>query len=118
MCQLFINAHSELWSNKTKSLRIDGVVTSIRLEQFFWHTLEEIAARDNMSINQMICKLYRESLQAKHNVSNFTSFLRVCCSRYLALIANGEICRDLSQPLASVDVQQVLNREQSRYFSN
>jgi len=35
MCQLFINADTTLWASHTKSLRIDGVVTSIRLENFF-----------------------------------------------------------------------------------
>jgi predicted DNA-binding ribbon-helix-helix protein len=42
MCQLFINADSRLWTYRTKSLRIDGVVSSIRLEEFFWDILEEI----------------------------------------------------------------------------
>ena len=42
MCQLFINADTNLWASHTRSLRIDGVVTSIRLENFFWKILEEI----------------------------------------------------------------------------
>lgn len=37
MCELFINANSDLWSSKTKSLRIQGMVTSIRLEVFLEH---------------------------------------------------------------------------------
>ena len=45
MCQLFIGADSQLWNSHTKSLRIDGVVSSVRLELFFWNTLEEIAFR-------------------------------------------------------------------------
>ena len=84
MCQLFINADSRLWMSRTKSLRIDGVVTSIRLEEFFWDILEEVAFRDQMTSNQMITKLYLESLDADHDIGNFTSFLRVCCSRYLS----------------------------------
>jgi len=35
MCRLFIGADSKLWESHTRSLRIDGVATSIRLEQFF-----------------------------------------------------------------------------------
>ena len=35
MCQLFVEAESEQWLSRTKSLRIEGVVTSIRLENFF-----------------------------------------------------------------------------------
>ncbi|MDC2890804.1 ribbon-helix-helix domain-containing protein [Psychrosphaera algicola] len=74
MCRLFINADSQLWTYRTKSLRIDGVVTSIRLEEFFWDILEELSFRDQMTVNQMITKLYLESLDADHDISNFTSF--------------------------------------------
>ncbi|GAA0410611.1 ribbon-helix-helix domain-containing protein [Cocleimonas flava] len=94
MCQLFINADSNLWASHTKSLRIDGVVSSIRLENFFWQILEEISFRDDMTCNQLITKLYLESLDAEHDMGNFTSFLRVCCSRYLSMIADGDIPRD------------------------
>jgi predicted DNA-binding ribbon-helix-helix protein len=115
MCQLFINADSHLWTSRTKSLRIEGVVTSIRLEEFFWETLEEMAHRDNMNVNQMISKLYLESLDAHHDLGNFTSFLRVCCSRYLSLIADGELIRDDTVPLANVKAATILEKEkQSR----
>ena len=111
MCQLFINADSNLWTSRTKSLRIDGVVTSIRLEEFFWETLEEMAHRDDMTVNQMITKLYLESLDADHDLGNFTSFLRVCCSRYLSLIADGELVRDENTPLGSVEAGAILEKE-------
>ena len=111
MCQLFINADSYLWTSRTKSLRIEGVVTSIRLEEFFWETLEEIAGRDHMTVNQMITKLYLESLDADHDIGNFTSFLRVCCSRYLSLIADGEIIRDEKVPLSGLETQSILDNE-------
>jgi predicted DNA-binding ribbon-helix-helix protein len=111
MCQLFINADSQLWSCKTKSLRIDGAVTSIRLEYFFWEILEEVAFRDHMNVNQMITKLYLESLDADHDIGNFTSFLRVCCSRYLSLIADGQLIRGDSLPLGNIDAESLLKDE-------
>ena len=111
MCQLFINADPQLWKSRTKSLRIEGVVSSIRLEEFFWETLEEMAHRDNMNVNQMISKLYLESLDAEHDLGNFTSFLRVCCSRYLSLIADGELMRDDTIPLANVKAATILEKE-------
>jgi len=114
MCQLFINADSQLWAHRTKSLRIDGVVTSIRLENFFWDVLTEIAFRDQMTVNQMITKLYLESLDADHDVSNFTSFLRVCCSRYLSLAADGELMRGDQAPLENVNAQRLLEQEHAR----
>ena len=114
MCQLFINADSRLWTYRTKSLRIDGVVTSIRLEEFFWDILEELSFRDQMTVNQMITKLYLESLDADHDISNFTSFLRVCCSRYLSLIADGNLTREDKLPLGDVNAQAILEQEQLR----
>ncbi|MFT6123423.1 MAG: putative DNA-binding ribbon-helix-helix protein [Oleiphilaceae bacterium] len=114
MCQLFINADSRLWTYRTKSLRIDGVVTSIRLEEFFWDILDEISFRDQMTANQMITKLYLESLDADHDISNFTSFLRVCCSRYLSLVADGGLTREDKLPLAEVSAQKILEQETLR----
>ncbi|MFP3454755.1 ribbon-helix-helix domain-containing protein [Psychrobacter sp. SIMBA_152] len=114
MCQLFISADDSLWSSKTKSLRIQGVVTSIRLEVFFWDILEELSFRDQMTVNQLITKLYLESLDADHDIGNFTSFLRVCCSRYLSLIADGDLSRETRLPLEKVDAKNIIERETLR----
>jgi predicted DNA-binding ribbon-helix-helix protein len=114
MCQLFIKADSSLWSSKTKSLRIQGVVTSIRLEVFFWDVLEELSFRDQMTVNQMITKLYLESLDADHDIGNFTSFLRVCCSRYLSLIADGDLSREAKLSLEKVDAKNIIEQERLR----
>ena len=111
MCELFINANSDLWSSKTKSLRIQGMVTSIRLEVFFWNILEELSFRDHMTVNESITKLYLESLDAGHDTGNFTSFLRVCCSRYLSLIADGDLSRQLEVPLSGVDAKHLIQQE-------
>ena len=75
MCKLFINADPELWVSKTHSLRIDGMVTSVRMENAFWHVLAELAERDGMNLPQMITRLYHESIDAGHDLGNFTSFL-------------------------------------------
>ncbi|PKF50384.1 ribbon-helix-helix domain-containing protein [Enterovibrio nigricans] len=111
MCQVFIGADKALWESHTRSLRIDGVVTSIRLEQFYWNTLQEIAHRDQIALNKMITNLYFESLEANHDVSNFTSFLRVCCSRYLSLIADGVLVRGDDRPLRQLDAEPILKEE-------
>lgn len=113
MCQLFINADPALWVSRTRSLRIDGMATSIRIETFFWDLLEEIGRRDGMSVTQLITKLYHESIDAGHDLGNFTSFLRVCCGRYLALVATGEIDRADPTPLAEIDAAAILERERA-----
>ncbi|HGE6082721.1 TPA: ribbon-helix-helix domain-containing protein, partial [Vibrio cholerae] len=101
-----------LWTSVTRSLRIDGVATSIRLENFFWNVLEEISFREEMTVNKMITKLYFESLDADLDIGNFTSFLRVCCSRYLSLIADGELIRDDVLPLENVNAEAIIKTEE------
>lgn len=111
MCKLFINADANFWSSSTRSIRIDGMVTSVRLENYFWSTLETIALRDDMNIPQMLIRLYHESIDAGHDLGNFTSFLRVCCMRYLALQLNGEIPTDKNIAINSLDADKILGNE-------
>ncbi len=114
MCKLFIGASATLWMSRTHSLRIDGVATSIRMEEFFWSVLARIANRDRLTINQLITRLYHESLDADHDIGNFTSFLRVCSGRYLDLMAREEIVTDETCSLAEADADGILSREVSR----
>lgn len=111
MCKLFIQADSTLWENVQRSLRLDGAVTSIRLENVFWKILQEIAERDQLSLSALITRLYYESIEADHDMTNFTSFLRVCCSRYLSLQLSGHIPGDKNVAIASLDADTILLRE-------
>lgn len=113
MCKIFISADPKLYDSRVHSLRLHGAVTSIRLENLFWQVLAEIAQRDGMSTNQLIARLYDEILEAREGVENFTSFLRVCCLRYLSLQLNGGIPRDASVPIRSLDANAVLARERA-----
>jgi predicted DNA-binding ribbon-helix-helix protein len=102
MCQVFISADPQLYASRARSLRLHGVATSIRLENMFWQVLEEIAARDGLSVPQLCTRLYDE-LVAEHGVvDNFASFLRVCCTRYLALQLSGDITQDVRVPIRSI----------------
>jgi predicted DNA-binding ribbon-helix-helix protein len=83
MCQIFTGADPELYRSRAHSLRLHGVATSIRLENLFWQVLEEIGARDGLTLNQLITRLHDELVEAGGDRANFTSFLRVCCGRYL-----------------------------------
>ena len=111
MCEVFISADPNLYANRARSVRLHGVVTSIRLENLFWKVLEEIATRDSMSVPQLCARLHDELQEAHGNVENFTSFLRVCCGRYLALQLAGGIPQDRSIPIGSLNAQQVLDTE-------
>lgn len=113
MCRLFIGAHPDGWQSQARSMRLSGSVTSIRLENYFWHVLEDIAHRDGLSLSKLIARLHHESLEAGHDIRNFTSFLRVCCLRYLNLQLSGVIPIDSSVAIASLDADSILQQEQN-----
>lgn len=108
MCQVFISANPESYESRTRSVRLHGVVTSIRLENLHWEVLEEIATRDGMGVTQLIEKLYDELVQTRGAVGNFASFLRVSALRYMALLARQRIPADLGVPIRSLDAATVL----------
>jgi predicted DNA-binding ribbon-helix-helix protein len=114
MCRLFINADPDLWQTRLRSVRMEGFSTSIRLENLYWNVLEELAARDRMTLTQLLVKLYGELLEAHGKVDNFASFLRVCCGRYLMLQLAGDIPRDPVVPIRSLDANGILAREAQR----
>jgi len=111
MCQVFVSADPQLYACRVRSVRLHGMATSIRLENLFWTVLEDIAARDGMRVPQLCTKLYDELLQARGEVDNFASFLRVCCGRYLALQLSGGIPPDANIPIRSLDANHVLSTE-------
>ncbi|MFC0268125.1 ribbon-helix-helix domain-containing protein [Kushneria aurantia] len=117
MCKLFIDADPELWRSATRSMRIDGMVTSVRMENHFWRLLEEIAQRDGMNTTQMITRLYHESIDAGHDLGNFTSFLRVCALRYQALQLSGDIPADVAVPIGELDANRILSHESTLHES-
>ncbi|HKR45761.1 MAG TPA: ribbon-helix-helix domain-containing protein [Paraburkholderia sp.] len=91
MCGIYVNADPILYESRTRSLRIHGVITTVRLENLFWDVLQEIAARENMTTSQFAVKLYDELIALRGEPpTNFASFLRVCCLRYLSLKTSKE----------------------------
>ncbi|MBI5255651.1 MAG: ribbon-helix-helix domain-containing protein [Burkholderiales bacterium] len=109
MCQVFISADPHSYDSRTRSVRLHGVVTSIRLENLFWQVLDEIARRDGMGVVQLIEKLYDELVAARGEVGNFASFLRVSALRYEALLAQGRIPADTAVAIGSLDPREVLH---------
>jgi predicted DNA-binding ribbon-helix-helix protein len=82
MCQLFAHQPQRDYESQTRSLRIGGHCTSIRLEKSFWDTLEEIAATQNMSLAKFLTTLHDEVLDHNGEVRNFASLLRFSCLIY------------------------------------
>ncbi len=114
MCQIFTHAEPDLYACRARSIRLRGVATSIRLENIFWQVLEEIGQRDGLTVPQLVTRLHDELTAAGklQDRSNFTSFLRVSCTRYLELEVTGLIPADRAVAIGSLDASKVLAGEQ------
>jgi predicted DNA-binding ribbon-helix-helix protein len=91
MCEIYTKADPILYEARTRSLRMHGVLTTIRLENLFWEVLTEMAAREGITTNQLVAKLHDEVVATRGESVNFASFLRVCCLRYLSAVAQKEL---------------------------
>jgi predicted DNA-binding ribbon-helix-helix protein len=109
MCEIFISAEPQSYESRTRSVRLHGLVTSIRLQNLFWQVLGEIAQRDGTQVAQLIERLYDELVAARGEIGNFASFLRVSALRYEALLARGRIPADPAVSIRSLDAQAVLH---------
>jgi predicted DNA-binding ribbon-helix-helix protein len=83
MCEFFVKADPILYESRTRTVRIHGVLTSIRLENLVWDTLSEMANDEGCTTNALIAQFHDEILNHRGDVANFSSFLRVTCLRYL-----------------------------------
>ena len=113
MCKIFISADPDLYHCRSRSVRLSGFNTSIRLENQFWRVLEEIGLRDGLSVVQLITRLYDELAATGGDCANFSSFLRVSCMRYLSLQVSGFIPADTGVPIRSLDANWVLAGEKA-----
>ena len=83
MCRIFAHQDPCNYAFETRSLRIGGHGTSVRLESLFWTILEEIAESQGMSLGKLLTKLSEEVLELHGNVHNFASLLRCSCLIHL-----------------------------------
>ena len=105
MCEYFVKADPIAYEQRSRTVRIHGVLTSIRLENMMWDTLAEVAEEEGCTTNALIALFHDEILAHRGEVPNFASFLRVTCMRYLRrqLIARERATRPPdSPPLAAV----------------
>jgi predicted DNA-binding ribbon-helix-helix protein len=79
MCHLFASQCPDSYAFETRSMRLNGQSTSLRLEKVFWDILEDIAGAQRMSVPRFISTLHQEILLLRGEVPNFTSHLRCIC---------------------------------------
>jgi predicted DNA-binding ribbon-helix-helix protein len=82
MCEIFAKHPQQNYQFITRSIRIDGHATSVKLESSFWLILEEIAAAQDMTVPKFISTVYQEALKHNGEVNNFASLLRCACLTY------------------------------------
>lgn len=85
MCEVFSGQNPDRYSCTTRRLRLNGQSTSIRLENAFWETLDEIAARDGVTTPSFISTLHAEVLERRGEPANFTSLLRCACLKFMEI---------------------------------
>ena len=83
MCEFFVKADPIAYEQRSRTVRIHGVLTSIRLENMVWDTLAEMAEEEGRTTNALISTFHDEILAHRGEVPNFASFLRVSSMRYL-----------------------------------
>ena len=90
MCKIFATQSPDRWTFETRSVRLGGHSTSIRLEAAFWEILEEIASAQEMSLPRFLTLLHDEVLEFQGEVRNFASLLRCACLTYATEIRGNE----------------------------
>ena len=83
MCEYFVKADPIQYEQRSRTIRMHGVLTSIRLENSVWDTLAEMAEAEGCTTNALVTLFHEEILAHRGEVPNFASFLRVTCMRYL-----------------------------------
>ncbi|MGE4279509.1 MAG: ribbon-helix-helix domain-containing protein [Magnetospirillum sp.] len=83
MCDIYASTDPALYESVSRSVRIGGVVTSLKVERRFWQILEVIAADSDLSLSQFLTQLHDEVVERRGEVGNFASLLRVVCTTYL-----------------------------------
>ena len=85
MCSIFSTIQPHDYAFQTRSVRLGGHATSIRLEAMYWATLDEIAKLQSVPLGRFLTKLNDEVLSFDENEPhNFASLLRCACMTYLS----------------------------------
>jgi predicted DNA-binding ribbon-helix-helix protein len=84
MCHVFAGQDPHGYAFDTRSVRLSGHVTSVRLETRFWSVLEDLARDQHLGLPQFLTILHDEALELNGEISNFASLLRCTCLIYLS----------------------------------
>ena len=89
MCQMFAGQDRADYASVTRSVRLDGMSTSIRLEARYWRMVDQIAESQGLTTPKFLSTLYNEVLDLHGEVLNFASLLRTACLVHLEQTARA-----------------------------
>ncbi|MCD5988077.1 MULTISPECIES: ribbon-helix-helix domain-containing protein [Pseudomonas] len=67
----------------SKSVRLNGLATCLRLEHVYWNILSTIARSNDCSVNAVLSYIDREVHLRYGGVKNFSGLIRVVCVAHL-----------------------------------
>jgi predicted DNA-binding ribbon-helix-helix protein len=67
----------------SKSVRLNGLATCLRLEEVYWNILADIARSNSCSVNAILSYVDREVHLRHGGVKNFSGLIRVVCVAHL-----------------------------------
>lgn len=67
----------------SRSVRLNGFATCLRLEEVYWKILERIAADNQSSVSAVLSHVDRQVHLRHGGVKNFSGLVRVICVVYL-----------------------------------
>ncbi|WP_296180286.1 ribbon-helix-helix domain-containing protein [Pseudomonas sp. UBA1879] len=73
----------DLAQPQSRSVRLNGLATCLRLEGVYWNILSEIAHCNSCSINAVLSHVDREVHLRYGGVKNFSGLIRVVCVTHL-----------------------------------
>ena len=112
MCRIFATQSPERWAFETRSVRLGGHSTSIRLEAAFWEILEEIAEAQEMSLPRFLTLLHDEVLEFQGELRNFASLLRCACLTYATEVrGQAAIERSLAEEAREASARAIVAAE-------
>jgi len=90
MCRILSSQPASSFAYQTRSVRLGGHATSIKLEAAFWEILEEIAVELNKPLGRFLTELHDEVMYIAGDTHNFTSLLRCACLTYVSEIRGSQ----------------------------
>ena len=84
MCRILSGQPADALDYQTRSVRLGGHATSIKLEGAFWHILDEIVVVSQLPLGRLLTEMHDEAMSFSGDPHNFTSLLRCACLTYVS----------------------------------